>query len=227
MQRNRIPTWLSSTLLVGILIALTLLWVLQALLGYRISWGWKGVALFSVLLPLASIMSFLIYLVLHSMARSYFLARSPRAYLLVQFMLIGVVMFLLFHLQGQRAETGWWPNGGFPVFVFLASLGVALWKVCLVNRRVFVPTLFFMVTFTALASSPVLNVQQGLLPWHYIIWYVLVIFFCNAWQILWLSRWVRTSTASPPPDSSLSPPSGGINRQDSPAHRRLKVTRKL
>ncbi|ANE46819.1 hypothetical protein SY83_11600 [Paenibacillus swuensis] len=74
------------------------------------------------------------------------------------------------------------------VLVLLGALAVTLWKVRLTNKSAFIPTLLWMTAGTILASIPGLQQHTAVA----ILFTLVPIFCCNAWQILQLHRILNT-----------------------------------
>jgi KinB signaling pathway activation protein len=79
-----------------------------------------------------------------------------------------------------------------PVLLLAAAIAVALYKSKLTNSTAFTPTLFFMFVVTVLESVPALRQNAS---WS-TLGMVIPLFACNAWQILNLHKYVK-STKSP------------------------------
>lgn len=133
-------------------------------------------------------MGFFAYLMLNYIARTMF--RNRYIWMTIQWILIVIVFFdlvylrfLFFDEQG-RGITGYLI---FPIILAVASIIVTLWKVRLTNSGAFTPTLFLMFFVTAIESIPALRENNP----DTILFMVIPVFCCNAWQILNLHRMVE------------------------------------
>lgn len=125
------------------------------------------------------------------------------AYLIVRFIMMGIirsktvwdllqlalVIFALFELIFLRVT--YFEGSGtilsysvLPAIILILSLAVAYWKVKLTNRKAFIPTLFFMIVASVLEAVPALRLDD--VTWS--LFMLAPLFACNAWQILILHK---------------------------------------
>lgn len=139
-------------------------------------------------------MGFFAYLTLNYIALSVF----RKSYLwntLQGYTTLFAVLGLGYLLYNQRAN-GWffWV---LPLVLLIASLVIAYVKMKQTNRSAFVPTLFLMFFITFIESWPAL---QGETNVSAIIFMMVPLFMCNAYQILMLPRLLKNRAT----DSAIS-----------------------
>ena len=167
--------------------------VAALLLGFllELSMGEMGLSLSQQLLAgllfgAVAQMGFFAYLIFNWVASGFF--RKDLWFNTVQVLLLLLVLGEVI-VFGYMADTGGGilvPEALVGVITLAAGLLVAFWKSRLTNRRGFVPALFFMVVATLIESGTALK-QDSLMMMLYT---VLTLLICNAWQILWIHRLV-------------------------------------
>jgi KinB signaling pathway activation protein len=139
-------------------------------MGYNIFWMLVGGALIS----LVSQVGFFAYLIIRfigiGMIRNYWTWNT------LQLLIMIVVLFDLAYLNYTNAV-------GTSVLL-LFCVAVAYAKVRLTNKSAWIPTLFFMSVGTLLEAQPALSLHNLASA----IFMIIPLFFCNAWQILILSK---------------------------------------
>lgn len=73
-----------------------------------------------------------------------------------------------------------------PILILAVGIVITIWKVKLTNKHAIVPTLFFMIVITVLETMPSLSVNRM----EYILYMLVPLVVCNAWQILTLHKLV-------------------------------------
>ncbi|MFX3631231.1 MAG: KinB-signaling pathway activation protein [Candidatus Pristimantibacillus sp.] len=139
-------------------------------------------------------MGFFAYLTLNYIALSVF----RKSYLwnaLQGYTTLFAVFGLGYMLYEQRANS--WFFWVLPLVLLLGSLGIAYVKMKQTNRSAFVPTVFLMFFVTFIESWPAL---QGDTNVSAIIFMMVPLFMCNAYQILMLPRLLKNRTT----DSAVS-----------------------
>ncbi|MFS8513729.1 MAG: KinB-signaling pathway activation protein [Planifilum fulgidum] len=136
-------------------------------------------------------MGFFAYLIFNWVASGFF--RKDFWFHTVQVLLLLLVLgeVILFGYMADDGGRLLVPEAIVGIVTLVAGLAVALWKVKLTSQRSFVPTLFFMVVATLIESGTALQ-QDSLMMMLYT---VLTILVCNAWQILWIHRLVAPPKA--------------------------------
>ncbi|OPA81111.1 KinB signaling pathway activation protein [Paenibacillus selenitireducens] len=107
----------------------------------------------------------------------------------VQIFFIALTLFDLFFVRFKKfAGEGDRALGylGLPLLILVVGIAITLWKVKLTNRHAIVPTLFFMIVITVLELLPSLSVNRM----EYILYMLIPLVVCNAWQILTLHKLV-------------------------------------
>jgi KinB signaling pathway activation protein len=142
-------------------------------------------------------MGFFAYLIFNWVAMGFF--RKASWFKTVQILLLLLVLgeVIIFGYMADTEGRILVPEAVVALVILLAGLLVAFWKVKLTTKRGFVPTLFFMVVATLIESGTALK-QESLMM---MLFTVLTLLVCNAWQVLWLHRLVVPPT-----------PEGGKNR---------------
>ncbi|AGA56562.1 Integral membrane protein, activator of sporulation histidine kinase KinB [Thermobacillus xylanilyticus] len=158
-------------------------------LGIEASGFNAGMMLLSgVMIGAFSQMGFFAYLTLNYIALSIFrkgyLWNTLQAYTTV-FMLF-LFGYILYEQRAQLGNVMFWL---LPVLLFAGAWAVGVIKVKKTNRLAFIPTLFLMVAVTVLEAWPSLNTEGGASA---VIFMMVPLFACNAYQILMLHRLVKT-----------------------------------
>lgn len=142
-------------------------------------------ATFSVL----SQMGFFAYLIV----RYIFMGMMPKKWIwdYLQIILIVIVLIDLVYLRYTSAEgeVSFVPYLWLPLFITVVSFVVAWFKVRWTNPSAWIPTLFFMIVVTALEALPAIREDDA----ASIIFMIIPLLACNAWQILILQKVLQTS----------------------------------
>ncbi|MFF2094536.1 KinB-signaling pathway activation protein [Paenibacillus sp. NPDC058174] len=99
-------------------------------------------------------------------------------------------------LYGQRTND--WFFWVLPLGLAIGSLAVAYVKVKQTNRSAFIPTLFLMFFITFIEAWPALQGETNMTA---IIFMMIPLFACNAYQILMLPRLLQKEATSPAPSA--------------------------
>jgi len=146
-----------------------------------------SMSLVGMTISIISQMGFFAYLTVNYFANGFFRRKSTWNF--VQLFAILVALFELGFLRYLRAEADQWlPYYDISVVLLLVSLAVAYWKSKMTNKSAFIPTLFFMTTLTTLEAVPALQQNNNTT----ILFMMLPLFICNAYQILMLHRLVKS-----------------------------------
>ncbi|AEI45985.1 KinB-signaling pathway activation protein [Paenibacillus mucilaginosus] len=154
-------------------------------IGFSAATMLLGGATISVL----SQMGFFAYLIFRYIAMG--MIRNKWTWNMLQGLVILIVMFDLIYLRysGSSGEEGWAVYLILPIFVLVAGVAVAWWKVRLTNAGSWMPTLFFMIAVTAIEAVPSLRLNNA----PSTVFMMVPLMACNAWQILILSKVVNTN----------------------------------
>jgi len=141
-----------------------------------------------LLIGVFSQMGFFAYLTLNYIALSIFrkvyLWNSLQAYTtLFMIFLFGYILY------GERESFGDVMFWLLPLLLAIGAWAVGVAKVKMTNRSALIPTLFLMVTGTVLEAWPSMNAEGGTAS--SVIFMLLPLFACNAYQILMLHRLVK------------------------------------
>jgi KinB signaling pathway activation protein len=191
-----IRSWLFlffTTLALGSVAALLFGFLLEAFMGamgLTLSQRLLGGLLFGAVAQ----MGFFAYMIFNWVATGFF--RKDFWFNTVQVLLLLLVLgeVIIFGYMADTEGKILVPEAIAGFLTLVVALLVALWKVKLTNWRGFVPALFFMVVATLLESGTALK-QDSLMMMLYT---VLTLLVCNAWQVLWIHRLVT------PPESGKS-----------------------
>ena len=157
-------------------------------LGIEASGFNAGMMLLSgVMIGAFSQMGFFAYLTVNYIALSIF----RKAYLwntLQAYSTVFMIFLFGYVLYEQRAELGHVLFWLLPVLLAAGAWAVSAVKVKKTNRSAFIPTLFLMVVGTVLEAWPSLNTEGGASA---VIFMMLPLFACNAYQILMLHKLVK------------------------------------
>ena len=191
-----IRSWLFlffTTLALGSVAALLFGFLLEAFMGdmgLTLSQRLLGGLLFGAVAQ----MGFFAYMIFNWVATGFF--RKDFWFNTVQVLLLLLVLgeVIIFGYMADTEGKILVPEAIAGFLTLVVALLVAFWKVKLTNWRGFVPALFFMVVATLLESGTALK-QDSLMMMLYT---VLTLLVCNAWQVLWIHRLVT------PPESDKS-----------------------
>ncbi|AJY77697.1 KinB-signaling pathway activation protein [Paenibacillus beijingensis] len=150
-------------------------------------------ALVGLLIGAFSQMGFFAYLTLNYIAMSVlgkrYLWIALQAYTTVfALAFIGYILF-----QG-RDRLGEWLFWGLPLLLVAAAAAAAAVKSHLTNKSAIIPTLFLMVVVTAIEAWPSFQAESNA---GGIIFMIVPLLACNAYQILMLHRFVNKEEAGP------------------------------
>ncbi|MBW7455733.1 KinB-signaling pathway activation protein [Paenibacillus sepulcri] len=139
-------------------------------------------------------MGFFAYLTLNyialSVLRKSYLWNALQAY--TTLFALGGLGYILY---GNRELLNNWIFWSLPVALGLTAWLVAYFKVKQTNNHAFIPTVFLLVVVTILESWPTLTGEES--NPSAIVFMVIPMFVCNAYQIMWLHRLVGKRTADP------------------------------
>lgn len=144
-----------------------------------------------VMIGAFSQMGFFAYLTLNYIALSVFrkayLWNTLQAYTTV--FMVFLFGYILYEQREQLGNVLFWL---LPILLAAGAWAVGALKVKKTNRAALIPTLFLMVAVTVLEAWPSLNTEGGASA---VIFMMLPLFACNAYQILMLHRLVKTDEA--------------------------------
>ncbi len=186
MTLKKLLVWIGTTLLLGAISSI----VLGLLLGWTGSSELPKLLLTGLTFAAVAELGFFSYLVFNWLARE--LIKSGQVFTIVQILLILILLGDLLYLNVSKfTGAPLWKHLLVPLVILLVSLLVAGWKTRQGNRQSLVPTLFFMIVVTTLESIPSINSKAGELPLKYVLYTILILLLCNAYQILLLSWLVK------------------------------------
>jgi len=155
-------------------------------------------ALVGLMFGVFSQMGFFAYLILNYIALSVFrkkyLWNALQAYSTI--FAIGALGYMLY--KNREALGNSWLFWVLPLVLTLASWLVAYLKVKQTNNSAFIPTLFLLFVVTMLESWPSLSGENNPTA---IVFMMIPIFLCNAYQIMWLHKLVRKETTDSAPSA--------------------------
>lgn len=184
MTLKKLFYWFWTTLIIGGVTSLIFGFLLKSLLG---QFYWLDLLLAGLTFSAVSLLGFFAFLVFQWLAQG--LLRTVKMYqgfLVVLLILVLINLNYLIFSKYQGADL--WLYLLIPV-VILGAAGIVAWlKVRWTHRRALIPTLFFMVVATTLEAITSLNPKGEEFPVVMILFTVLILLICNAWQVLQLHR---------------------------------------
>lgn len=184
MTLKKLVYWFWSTLLIGAAASFILGFILQSLIG---TFNWIDLLLLGLTFSSVSLLGFFCYLVFQWLVRG--LVREARIY--QAFLFVGVMLvmaYIVYISYTQFEQEDLLVRFLLPMMVMGISVIVTWLKVKWTNQTALIPTLFFMVVVTTLESIPSINSKDGQLPIASVLFTILILLLCNAWQILQLHR---------------------------------------
>lgn len=165
----------------------------QVELGGKIGFSFITMLLGGATISVLSQMGFFAYLIVRFIMMG--MIRNKFTWDMLQLLIVLYSLFDLIYLRyaGSEAGEGWASFAILPVTLLVLSIGVAWWKVRLTNRSAWVPTLFFMISVTAMEAVPSLRLNNPAST----IFMMAPLYVCNAWQILILSKVLEGSKKEP------------------------------
>lgn len=184
-----------TTLLIGSAAAVITGLMLQ-LSDQQLSIGGKeiGFSFITMLLGGATIsvlsqMGFFAYLIVRFIMMG--IIRNKVTWDLLQLLVIAYSLFDLIYLRysGSQGATGWLSFAVLPCILVVFSLIASWWKVKLTHRSAWIPTMFFLVSVTAMEAVPALRLNNAAST----IFMMAPLYLCNVWQILILTKVLKTN----------------------------------
>lgn len=134
-----------------------------------------------------AMMGFFAYLMVNYIALSIF--RQPTIWRGVQIVLtivtlVDLVVLPIYLLDKHHV---WYLYLVLPIVLFAATHFVAKRKATETNQAAYVPAVFFLVVVTSIEAWPALKSDD----FKSIVWMMIPLFLCNAWQILQLHKLLR------------------------------------
>lgn len=155
-------------------------------------------ALSGIMIGAFAHMGFFAYMTLNYIALSVFrkayLWNALQAYTTV--FMIFLFGYLLYDKRDQLGNVLFWL---LPILLAAGAWIVAVLKVKRTNRSALIPALFLMVVFTIFEAWPSMNGQGGASA---VIFMMLPLFACNAYQIMMLHRLVKPAAETEPAGSA-------------------------
>ncbi len=149
--------------------------------------GWLGDLGGGIMFGAVAQMGFFAYMIFNWLGASF--VRNRKLFLGLQVLLLVFVLLAVLYsrytLYGENSVATYLAA---PLLVLLVAIVVAKIKVSQTNAQAWIPTLFFMVVATMLEAGPALK-QPNL---GMLLWMVITLLACNAWQVLQLHRLVDT-----------------------------------
>lgn len=175
-----------TTIVIGAVVSLLAGFVLN-LLTDSDGIGWLGDLGGGIMFGAVAQMGFFAYMIFNWLGASF--VRNRKLFLGLQVLLLVFVLLAVLYsrytLYGENSVATYLAA---PLLVLLVAIVVAKIKVSQTNAQAWIPTLFFMVVATMLEAGPALK-QPNL---GMLLWMVITLLACNAWQVLQLHRLVDT-----------------------------------
>jgi KinB signaling pathway activation protein len=160
--------------------------------GYEWIFMVFGASMISVL----SQMGFFAYLTIRFIALSIF-RRKMLYWTILQVLFVGIAIIDLAYLRYSNyggTDKSFTTFTILPILILVISIAVSYWKVKSTNPTAFVPTLFFMSVVTILEAVPAFSLDET--GNSYVIFMMVPLLVCNAWQIMQLHKMVQTEKKS-------------------------------
>lgn len=176
-----------TTLIIGGGTGLLLGFLLQSYLG---GFAWLDSLMMGFTCSSVSMLGFFAYLIFQWLALGF--VRSKKIYNWILVILLLFVTINLFFLNFNNfKDQGFGVQILIPMLLIGIGILVAWLKVRWTNKSAWVPTLFFMIAVTTFEAIPSLNPKGETTTLVTVIFTVLILLICNAWQILQLHRLVQ------------------------------------
>lgn len=171
---------------------------------------------FGLLIATISQVVFFVYLFIHPLGMGIFRRLWPYVQLLIIMYAIFDMFYFRFYQVGL--DTGHvWSFMGIPIFIVIAGIVVARYKVKITgDRRIFIPSLFFMVVMTSITMIPFIFVEET----SWIARSVFPIIVMNAFQLIMMPKYIEASEKE-------KKERGRITKSDINEERRRKEKEKL
>ncbi len=175
-----------TTIVIGAVVSLLAGFVLN-LLTDSDGIGWLGDLGGGIMFGAVAQMGFFAYMIFNWLGASFL--RNRKLFLGLQVLLmvfvLSAVLYSRYTLYGENSVATYLAA---PLLVLLVAIVVAKIKVSQTNSQAWIPTLFFMIVATMLEAGPAIK-QPNL---GMLLWMVVTLLACNAWQVLQLHRLVDT-----------------------------------
>jgi KinB signaling pathway activation protein len=132
-------------------------------------------------------MGFFAYLIIRFIAIG--LVRSKWVWDVLQLIIVLITVFDLVYLRHTDTGEAWAVYFILPAAMLIIAVAIALWKVKLTTPHGFVPTLFFMMSVTAIEAVPALRINSMAST----LFMLVPLTASNAWQILILPKVLKTT----------------------------------
>lgn len=156
--------------------------------GKAIGFSFVTMLLGGATISVLSQMGFFAYLIIRFIFMG--IIRNKFTWDMLQLLVIAYTLFDLIYLRFAGAEEGSWQQFVLlPALLVIVSAGVAWWKVRITNRNALIPTLFFLISVTAMEAIPSLRLNNAAST----LFMMVPLYVCNAWQILILTKVLQTN----------------------------------
>jgi KinB signaling pathway activation protein len=191
MKLKNLILWFFLTIAISGIISIPLGFLLEFLMGDKLFIAPTQMLLSGLTFGSVALLGFFSYLIFNWLALG--ILRNATLFQWVQIALILVVMVQVYIVQFQSFQReSIWIRLAIPFVILIVSICIAGWKAKKTNPSAFIPTLFFMIVVTVLEALPSLHSKAGNLPFAYVLFTVLILLICNAFQIGNLHRWVSS-----------------------------------
>lgn len=183
-----------TTLVIGAVAALIIGFILQSndqklsvLNGNEIGFNMITMLLGGAMISVLSQMGFFSYLIVRFIVMG--MIRAKWITDTLQLICILIALVDLVFLRHVDTQEGWLSYMLLPLILLIVAFTTSWWKVKLTNRNGFIPTLFFMTAVTAIEAVPALRINSAAST----LFMMIPLLACNAWQILILSKVLKTN----------------------------------
>lgn len=192
MTLKNLLKWYISTLLIGAGVTFVVGFVAELFVGASLFGPIDQLLLTGFIFASITQLGFFSYLVFNWLSIG--LIRNQQTFAVIQIILIILVFGNLVYLNVSKySGIDLIMHLLIPVLLFAVSVAIGKQKAHWTQKSAFIPTLFFMFMVTMLEAIPSMNIKGGEAPVPTIAFTVFVLALCNAWQILNLHHWTRST----------------------------------
>lgn len=195
MRLKQMFVWFCSTLLLGTALAVIIGELVHLITGKPVLGELGSLLLSGSATAAVTLLGFFSYLLFNLLFNG--LVRNRKVYEGFQIILILIMIGNLVYMNMAKfSGESLGVHLLIPVLIVVVAAGTAWLKAKWTQASGFIPTLFFMIVATSLESISALNPPEGEVGIPLILYVVVVLLVCNAWQILRLHHWVREGEIS-------------------------------
>lgn len=192
MTLKNLLKWYFSTLLIGAGVTFVVGFVAELFVGNPLFGPVDQLLLTGFVFASITQLGFFSYLIFNWLSIG--LIRNQQTFAIIQIIFLVLVFGNVVYLNVSKyTGTDLVLHLLIPVSLLAVSVVIGKQKARWTQKAAFIPTLFFMFTVTMLEAIPSMNIKGGEAPIYTIALTVFVLTLCNAWQILNLHHWTRST----------------------------------